>query len=63
MRTNLNGTDDLTVIAEGTRGADASRLVAEQRPDILVLDVNRPDARSSLQGTEWVRAVPHQLAA
>jgi DNA-binding NarL/FixJ family response regulator len=52
MRTILNDTDDLTVIAEGARAADALRLVAEQRPDVLVLDVNLPAARSPLQGTE-----------
>ena len=55
MRTILNNTDDLTVVAEGARGADALRLVAEQRPDVLVLDVNLPDV-NGIEVTRQLRA-------
>ena len=43
MRTVLDAADDVTIVAEGTSGADALRLVAQHRPDVLVLDVNLPD--------------------
>jgi DNA-binding NarL/FixJ family response regulator len=43
MRTVLNATDDIMVVAEGTCGKDALRLVAAHQPDVLVLDVNLPD--------------------
>jgi len=43
MRTVLDATADITVVAEGTSGDDALRLVSQHRPDVLVLDVNLPD--------------------
>ncbi|MBI5301094.1 MAG: response regulator transcription factor [Chloroflexi bacterium] len=43
MRTVLNAAGDITVVADGTRGADVLSLVAAHRPDVLVLDVNLPD--------------------
>ncbi len=43
IRAALSSTGDLRVIAEGTCGADALRLVDLHRPDVLVLDVNLPD--------------------
>lgn len=51
MRTVLDGAADVTVVAEGASGADALRLVAQHRPDVLVLDVNLPD----LNGVEVTR--------
>lgn len=51
MRAVLNDANDLRVVAEGTTGADALRLVAAHRPDVLVLDVNLPD----INGTEVTR--------
>ena len=51
MRTVLDGAADVTVVAEGASGADALRLVAQYRPDVLALDVNLPD----LNGAEVAR--------
>jgi two-component system response regulator DegU len=51
IRTVLEGAADVTVVAEGANGADALRLVAQHRPDVLVLDVNLPD----LNGLEVTR--------
>jgi len=42
MRAVLDAAPDVTVVAEGASGHDALRLVEEQRPDVLVLDVNLP---------------------
>jgi len=61
MRTVLNHADDLTVVAEGARGADALRLVAEYRPDVLVLDVNLPDI-GGVEVTRQLRAQGTQTA-
>jgi two-component system response regulator DegU len=55
MRTVLTNTDDIRVVAEGACGADALRLVAAHRPDVLVLDVNLPDI-NGLQVTRQLRA-------
>jgi DNA-binding NarL/FixJ family response regulator len=43
IRAVLAATGDLIVAAEGVSGADALRLVADLRPDVLILDVNLPD--------------------
>jgi two-component system response regulator DegU len=43
MRMVLDAAADVKVVAEGTSGADALRLVARHHPDVLVLDVNLPD--------------------
>ncbi len=51
LRTVLAAAPDVAVVAEGATGADALRLVAERRPDVLLLDVNLPD----LSGAEVTR--------
>jgi two-component system response regulator DegU len=43
MRTTLDDTEEIAVVAEGSSGDDALRLVEQHRPDVLVLDVNLPD--------------------
>lgn len=43
MRSVLETTTDIQVIAEGDDGSDALRLVVELKPDVLVLDLNLPD--------------------
>ena len=55
MRTILDAAGDITVIAEGTRGADALQLLRAQRPDVLVLDVNLPDV-NGIEVTRQLRA-------
>lgn len=66
MRTVLDAVDDITVVAEGASGADALRLVAQHRPDVLVLDVNLPDPASgsgqALDGVEVTRQLRAQGA-
>jgi DNA-binding NarL/FixJ family response regulator len=51
MRAVLQSTADLYVLAEGTTGEDALRLVDQYRPDVLILDVNLP----GLNGVEVTR--------
>jgi two-component system response regulator DegU len=66
MRTVLDAADDITVVAEGANGADALRLVAQHRPDVLVLDVNLPDpapgSGQALNGVEVTRQLRAQGA-
>jgi DNA-binding NarL/FixJ family response regulator len=47
MRAVLEAAPDIKIVAEGSDGAGALRLVAEHKPDVLVLDLNLPD-RSGL---------------
>ncbi len=54
MRTVLDNTSDITVVAEGCTGADALRLIPQHHPDVLVLDVNLPDI-SGLEITRQLR--------
>jgi two-component system response regulator DegU len=56
IQTILSAARDITIVAQGTRGADALRLVAEHRPDVLVLDVNLPD----INGIEITRQLRTQ---
>ena len=55
VRTVLDAAKDITILAEGTTGADALRLVALHHPDVLVLDVNLPDI-SGVEVTRRLRA-------
>jgi DNA-binding NarL/FixJ family response regulator len=54
MRTVLDAAADITVVAEGTNGAEALRLVQQHRPDVLILDVNLPDL-NGLEVTQQLR--------
>ena len=58
MRTVLDAAQDVAVVAEGANGHDALRLVKEQRPDVLLLDVNLP----GLNGLEVTRRLCAQEA-
>ncbi len=51
MRQVLQAAAQMTVMAEGASGADALRLTAQHKPDVLVLDVNLPD----INGVEVTR--------
>jgi len=43
MRSILDVTGDIRVVAEGATGGDAIQLVVEHNPDVLILDLNLPD--------------------
>ncbi|NOZ71998.1 MAG: response regulator transcription factor [Chloroflexi bacterium] len=51
LQSVLATASDIRVIAEGTSGAEALRLVIRDRPDVLVLDVHLPD----MSGVEVMR--------
>ncbi len=59
MRAVLQSAADICVVAEGDCGEDALRLVSEQKPDVLVLDVNLP----GINGVEVTRRLHHQNTA
>lgn len=61
VRTVLSAAEDITLLAEGTTGADALRLVARHHPDVLVLDVNLPDI-SGVEVTRRLRAQGEPVA-
>lgn len=61
VRMVLDATEDITVLAEGTTGAEALRLVALHHPDVLVLDVNLPDI-SGVEVTRRLRAQGETVA-
>lgn len=55
IRQFLEHAPDITVVAEADDGAMARALIAEQRPDVAVLDIQMPEA-SGIEVTRWVRA-------
>jgi DNA-binding NarL/FixJ family response regulator len=55
MRTILESSDDIVVVAEGGSGGEALQLVAEYIPDVLVLDINLPD-KNGIEVTCQLRA-------
>src|SRR5512135_112022 len=56
MRAILEAESDIDVVGEGTKGADALRLVTDLCPDVLALDVQLPD----LNGLEVTRQLRSQ---
>jgi len=55
MRTVLESTDNIAVVAEGGSGSEALQLVEEYDPDVLVLDINLPD-KSGIDVTRQLRS-------
>ncbi len=51
----LSMAPEIQILAEGSNGLDALRLVAEKRPDVLILDINLPDF-NGLEVTRRLRA-------
>ena len=56
MKTVLNAAPNIAVIAEGSTGEDALKLVRKKQPDVLVLDLNLPD----INGLEVTRRLVTQ---
>ena len=54
IRQFLEYAGDIQVVAEAGDGESAKALIAEQRPDVAVLDIQMPKA-SGIEVTRWVR--------
>ncbi len=58
LRAMIDSTDDLEVVAETDNGTDAVRLCAEQRPDVVLMDLQMPGMHGIDATRELRRAVP-----
>ncbi len=54
IRQILERADDIQVVAEAEDGEQAQRLIAENPPDVAVLDIQMPKT-SGIEVTRWVR--------
>jgi len=57
LRMILESDDDLEVVAEAEDGADATRMVKEHRPDVVLMDIRMPRL-DGLAATREVQALP-----
>jgi DNA-binding NarL/FixJ family response regulator len=61
MRAILEAEADISVVGEGTKGADALRLLDDLCPDVLALDMQLPDL-NGLEVTRRLRAQGSKIA-
>ncbi|MGH2699835.1 MAG: response regulator [Actinomycetota bacterium] len=59
MRTLLHSLPDVRLVAEATSGAEAVALVAEQQPDVVVMDLHMPELSGIEATRQIVQAHPH----
>lgn len=57
LRLVIDGEPDLTVVAEAADGDTAIKVVDEQRPDVVLMDVRMP-GRDGVDTTRFLRAAP-----
>jgi len=55
IRQFLDQASDIQVIAEADNGVSAKALIEEHNPDVVVLDIQMPEA-SGIEVTRWIRA-------
>jgi DNA-binding NarL/FixJ family response regulator len=57
FRALLDAQSDITVVGEAGNGAEAARLAAETRPDVVLMDIRMPGT-DGLEGTRRITADP-----
>ncbi len=60
LRALLNAEDDMTLVGEAVAGAEAVQLAADLQPDVILMDINMPDADH--EGLNGIEATRHILA-
>lgn len=56
MRSALSGEDDMSFVGEAENGQRALQMVAQEKPDVLILDMSMP----GLTGVQVIRELRHQ---
>ncbi len=56
MRSAISGEDDLEFVGEAENGMKALQMVAQEKPDVLILDMSMP----GLTGVQVIRELRHQ---
>ena len=56
MKSAISGEDDLEFVGEAENGTKALQMVAQEKPDVLILDMSMP----GLTGVQVIRELRHQ---
>jgi DNA-binding NarL/FixJ family response regulator len=59
MRAMLRRETDMTIVGEAASGAEATRLVASQQPDVVLMDLQMPEGNGIDATRAIVAALPH----